>query len=298
MDPGTASLIVGGAGILSNALGLGQQKQQQVNYSNPSQDYLALYGPILAAGNTDLTRDLAGAQIAQGKLSGTEAAALSLGANTQSNYILNQLSKESQATQLQAGIGSALATGNIQLPYQAGLGKLATELTPTETLKKLSESYGTGLSDITKTGTGYAGEISKQAPEGTVALGREGLAQEGKLAGQLLDDSSQLGQIAQNVTGLLGQSSLQGKTTLEQQTLANEKELLQPTATALAQAGYNTLAGQNQAVNAILNSNLRINEKQEDLRGRLAEYRALGERDLAKTRYGAQLALAGNRMFA
>jgi hypothetical protein len=85
---------------------------------------------------------------------------------------------------------------------------------------------------------------------------------------------------------------------LQDRVLQGETSLLTPTATALAQAGLSAQQTRNKQVSDLTTSNLRIAERQEDTRNALALQRGQIEGQLALKRFGAGMALAGQRSFA
>jgi hypothetical protein len=85
---------------------------------------------------------------------------------------------------------------------------------------------------------------------------------------------------------------------LQQVGLQGETQLLLPTATAAAQTGLEAAKTRNQQVLATTQTNLNIAKAQEDTRNALALQRGQVEGQLAMKRFGAGMAMAGQRAFA
>jgi hypothetical protein len=85
---------------------------------------------------------------------------------------------------------------------------------------------------------------------------------------------------------------------LQKTALAGETSLLQPTAQAQAQAGLEAARTRNQLATDISKTNLDISKMQENTRNQLALQRGQVEGQLALKRFGAGMALAGQRSFA
>jgi hypothetical protein len=85
---------------------------------------------------------------------------------------------------------------------------------------------------------------------------------------------------------------------LQQVGLQGETQLLLPTATAAAQTGLEAAKTRNQQLLATTQTNLNIAKAQEDTRNALALQRGQVEGQLAMKRFGAGMAMAGQRAFA
>ncbi len=85
---------------------------------------------------------------------------------------------------------------------------------------------------------------------------------------------------------------------LQKTALAGQTSLLQPGAQAQAQATLDAAQTRNKMVSDISRTNLDIAKMQENTRSQLAVQRGNIEGQLALKRYGAGMALAGQRMFA
>ncbi len=85
---------------------------------------------------------------------------------------------------------------------------------------------------------------------------------------------------------------------LQKTALAGQTSLLQPGAQAQAQATLDAAQTRNKMVSDISRTNLDISKMQENTRSQLAVQRGNIEGQLALKRYGAGMALAGQRMFA
>jgi len=85
---------------------------------------------------------------------------------------------------------------------------------------------------------------------------------------------------------------------LQKTALAGQTSLLQPGAQAQAQATLDAAQTRNKMVSDISRTNLDIAKMQENTRSQLAVQRTKTEGELALKRYGAGMALAGQRMFA
>jgi len=139
--------------------------------------------------------------------------------------------------------------------------------------------------DLTAAGlqTGIASQLASSA----IGLGEA--AGKAKLATEMLgpETASALAKQFGTTAGALQQTGLQGET-----------QLLLPTATAAAQAGLDAMKGRTQQMLATTQTNLNIAKAQEDTRNALALQRGQIEGQLALKRFGAGMAMAGQRAFA
>jgi hypothetical protein len=139
--------------------------------------------------------------------------------------------------------------------------------------------------DLTAAGlqTGIASQLASSA----IGLGEA--AGKAKLATEMLgpETASALAKQFGTTAGALQQTGLQGET-----------QLLLPTATAAAQAGLDAAKGRTQQMLATTQTNLNIAKAQEDTRNALALQRGQVEGQLALKRFGAGMAMAGQRAFA
>ena len=139
--------------------------------------------------------------------------------------------------------------------------------------------------DLTAAGlqTGIASQLASSA----IGLGEA--AGKAKLATEMLgpETASALAKQFGTTAGALQQTGLQGET-----------QLLLPTVTAAAQTGLEAAKTRNQQVLATTQTNLNIAKAQEDTRNALALQRGQVEGQLAVKRFGAGMALAGQRAFA
>lgn len=139
--------------------------------------------------------------------------------------------------------------------------------------------------DLTSAGlqTGIASQLASSA----IGLGEA--AGKAKLATEMLGPETAAALTKQfgTTAGALQQTGLQGET-----------QLLLPTATAAAQTGLEAAKTRNQQVLATTQTNLNIAKAQEDTRNALALQRGQVEGQLALKRFGAGMALAGQRAFA
>lgn len=139
--------------------------------------------------------------------------------------------------------------------------------------------------DLTSAGlqTGIASQLASSA----IGLGEA--AGKAKLATEMLgpETASFLAKQFGTTAGALQQVGLQGET-----------QLLLPTVTAAAQTGLEAAKTRNQQMLATTQTNLNIAKAQEDTRNALALQRGQVEGQLALKRFGAGMALAGQRAFA
>jgi hypothetical protein len=139
--------------------------------------------------------------------------------------------------------------------------------------------------DLTAAGlqTGIASQLASSA----IGLGEA--AGKAKLATEMLgpETASTLAKQFGTTAGALQQTGLQGET-----------QLLLPTATAAAQTGLEAAKTRNQQMLATTQTNLNIAKAQEDTRNALALQRGQVEGQLALKRFGAGMAMAGQRAFA
>jgi hypothetical protein len=139
--------------------------------------------------------------------------------------------------------------------------------------------------DLTAAGlqTGIASQLASSA----IGLGEA--AGKAKLATEMLgpETAAALAKQFGTTAGALQQTGLQGET-----------QLLLPTATAAAQAGLDAAKGRTQQMLATTQTNLNIAKAQEDTRNALALQRGQVEGQLALKRFGAGMAMAGQRAFA
>lgn len=293
MDPFSALLggfgsgaASAGIGVLANAVGLGNQRQP-TQYVDPNAAWINMAGPLLAGGNTAQSAAMTREGIAGGLYGGALSTMYGADTSSQLNNILTQLTKEASGAALQGTVAGQQAGLAMQLPYQGKLGELGTELAPVQTLQDFSKQFGASLGAMSQTGLASTAELGKtgilaetelrkQGVGGTLELGKENVASQTALGGKTLDTSAAL----QNTT------------------LTGEQALLQPTSTALAQAGAQTLAGQNQLASDIAKNNLSILKGQEDTRNALIRQQGDIAGQLALRRWGAQQAAGGHARFA
>jgi hypothetical protein len=120
-------------------------------------------------------------------------------------------------------------------------------------------------------------------------IGNQDLAAKARTSTELLGPET-----AANLTKLYAQ----GVSDLQKTGLVGETTLLNPTAQAQATAGLQANLARNQLASDISKTNLDISKMQEDTRNKLALQRGQVEGQLALKRFGAGLALAGQRSFA
>lgn len=139
--------------------------------------------------------------------------------------------------------------------------------------------------DLTSAGlqTGIASQLASSA----IGLGEA--AGKAKLATEMLGPETAAALTKQfgTTAGALQLAGTQGET-----------QLLLPTATAAAQTGLEAAKTRNQQVLATTQTNLNIAKAQEDTRNALALQRGQVEGQLAMKRFGAGMAMAGQRAFA
>ena len=217
------------------------------------------------------------------------------------------------------GVGSALSgLGALGSAFMGGGGQadyssLYAQLVPGQVKTTLA---GQELAAMMGAYTGILGARSNVAQEG--ALGQFDVARQKDLtsaglqtgiASQLASSAIGLGEAAGKAklaTEMLGPETAaslaeQCGTTagaLQQVGLQGETQLLLPTATAAAQTGLEAAKTRNQQVLATTQTNLNIAKAQEDTRNALALQRGQVEGQLAMKRFGAGMAMAGQRAFA
>ena len=217
------------------------------------------------------------------------------------------------------GVGSALSgLGALGSAFMGGGGQadyssLYAQLVPGQVKTTLA---GQELAAMMGAYTGILGARSNVAQEG--ALGQFDVARQKDLtsaglqtgiASQLASSAIGLGEAAGKAklaTEMLGPETAaslakQFGTTagaLQQVGLQGETQLLLPTATAAAQTGLEAAKTRNQQVLATTQTNLNIAKAQEDTRNALALQRGQVEGQLAMKRFGAGMAMAGQRAFA
>lgn len=121
------------------------------------------------------------------------------------------------------------------------------------------------------------------------ALGNQDLRNKALMATEMLGPESAAKALQQYTSAV---------STLQNTALTGETNLLQPTAQAQAQAGLQANMMRNQLASDIAKTNLDISRMQEDTRNKLALQRGQVEGQLAMKRFGAGLALAGQRAFS
>jgi hypothetical protein len=218
------------------------------------------------------------------------------------------------------GVGSALSgLGALGSAFMGGGGgqadysSLYAQLVPGQIKTTLA---GQELAAMLGTYTGILGARSNVAQES--ALGQFDVAKQKDLsssglqlgiAASAADKKQQLDlQRGQSLlaTELLGPETAASLTkqfgttagALQQVGLQGETQLLLPTATAAAQTGLEAAKTRNQQVLATTQTNLNIAKAQEDTRNALALQRGQVEGQLAMKRFGAGMAMAGQRAFA
>jgi hypothetical protein len=218
------------------------------------------------------------------------------------------------------GIGSALGgLGSLTSAFtgggggQADFSSLYAQLMPGQVKATLA---GQELAAMTGAYTGLLGNRANVALES--ALGQFDVAKQKDLtaaglqtgiASQLASSAIGLGEAAGKAklaTEMLGPETAaalakQFGTTagaLQQTGLQGETQLLLPTATAAAQTGLEAAKTRNQQMLATTQTNLNIAKAQEDTRNALALQRGQVEGQLAIKRFGAGMAMAGQRAFA
>jgi len=297
MDPLT-TLAIGGAisGIGAVANNLTKPKEPKVDTS--ADLYAQIFGPMsggLAQAQTFATTT---AQIEAGKLAGLQAMYGGAETNAQLGAFEQGLREQNAAVGLQTGIASQSAGAELGLEESAGKGKLAAELQPVQTAGELAKSYADAASKISQQGTLSLGDIAGKEISGTQALGQQGIQAQQGIAEKTIGAASEQGAAAQQGTSLLANTLQQGTTELGKTTLSGETNLLQPTATKLADSATAALAGENALAQNIAKTNLDIRKQQESTRNQLALQRGQVEGQLAMKRFGLQAALGGHAMFA
>ena len=217
------------------------------------------------------------------------------------------------------GVGSALSGGGSLLSSFLGGGgqaDYASMYAPLVAGQPKINIAGQELAAMMGAYTGILGARSNVAQEG--ALGQFDVARQKDLtsaglqtgiASQLASSAIGLGEAAGKAklaTEMLGPETAaflakQFGTTagaLQQVGLQGETQLLLPTATAAAQTGLEAAKTRNQQVLATTQTNLNIAKAQEDTRNALALQRGQVEGQLAMKRFGAGMAMAGQRAFA
>ena len=216
------------------------------------------------------------------------------------------------------GVGSALSGGGSLLSSFLGGGQAdyASMYAPLVAGKPKIDIAGQELAAMMGAYTGILGARSNVAQEG--ALGQFDVARQKDLtsaglqtgiASQLASSAIGLGEAAGKAklaTEMLGPETAaslakQFGTTagaLQQVGLQGETQLLLPTATAAAQTGLEAAKTRNQQLLATTQTNLNIAKAQEDTRNALALQRGQVEGQLAMKRFGAGMAMAGQRAFA
>jgi len=219
------------------------------------------------------------------------------------------------------GVGSALSGGGSLLSSflgggQADYSQLYGPMAALAANNVRASIAGQELAAMTGTYTGLLGARSNVAQES--ALGQFDVAKQKDLslsgiqlgiAASAADKKQQLDlQRGQSLlaTELLGPETAASLTkqfgttagALQQVGLQGETQLLLPTATAAAQTGLEAAKTRNQQVLATTQTNLNIAKAQEDTRNALALQRGQVEGQLAMKRFGAGMAMAGQRAFA
>lgn len=218
------------------------------------------------------------------------------------------------------GVGSALSgLGALGSAFMGGGGgqadysSLYSQLVPGQVKTTLA---GQELAAMMGAYTGLLGSRSSVAQES--ALGQFDVAKQKDLtsaglqtgiASQLASSAIGLGEAAGKAklaTEMLGPETAAALTkqfgttagALQQTGLQGETQLLLPTATAAAQTGLEAAKTRNQQMLATTQTNLNIAKAQEDTRNALALQRGQVEGQLAIKRFGAGMAMAGQRAFA
>jgi hypothetical protein len=155
----------------------------------------------------------------------------------------------------------------------------------------VAQESALGQFDVAKqkdlTAAGLQTGIASQLASSAIGLGEA--AGKAKLATEMLgpETAASLAKQFGTTAGALQQTGLQGET-----------QLLLPTATAAAQTGLEAAKTRNQQMLATTQTNLNIAKAQEDTRNALALQRGQVEGQLALKRFGAGMAMAGQRAFA
>jgi hypothetical protein len=219
------------------------------------------------------------------------------------------------------GVGSALSGGGSLLSSflgggQADYSQIYGPMAGMAANNVRATLAGQELAAMTGAYTGLLGARSNVAQES--ALGQFDVAKQKDLSSSGL----QLGIAAQLASSAIGLGEAAGKAklatemlgpetaaslakqfgttagALQQVGLQGETQLLLPTATAAAQTGLEAAKTRNQQVLATTQTNLNIAKAQEDTRNALALQRGQVEGQLAMKRFGAGMAMAGQRAFA
>jgi hypothetical protein len=287
--------FLGGAGTLVGNL---INKPQQQQYRDPMADFNMLYGGTLSAGNLRLSAAQQREAAAQGALYGLTAMQAGGYQQAQQGAINEAVAEQGAAASLQAGIAGQYAGSDIGLLTKGKESQIATELTPVETAKDFAKQYGEAASNLAQVGSKALGTIGDRLTSETGATGRTGIESQTTLGVKQMEGASQLGMGAQAGTASIGQQTLASQADVAGNTLRGETSLLQPTATTLAQAGGEALAGQNRLAAQIASTNLDIAKAQENTRNQLAIQRGQIEGQMALRRLGAQMAAQGRASFA
>jgi hypothetical protein len=155
----------------------------------------------------------------------------------------------------------------------------------------VAQESALGQFDVAKqkdlTAAGLQTGIASQLASSAISLGES--VGKAKLATEMLgpETAASLAKQFGTTAGALQQVGLQGET-----------QLLLPTATAAAQTGLEAAKTRNQQLLATTQTNLNIAKAQEDTRNALALQRGQVEGQLAMKRFGAGMAMAGQRAFA
>ena len=135
--------------------------------------------------------------------------------------------------------------------------------------------------------SGLQAGIASQYASSAIGLGD--LAGKAKIATEMMGPE---------VASALTKQYAEGVQQLATEGLKGQTALLTPGATALAQSFTDAQRATNKLAGDIASTNLRIKEQQENTRNQLALQRGNVEGQLAIKRFGASMALAGQRAFA
>jgi len=212
---------------------------------------------------------------------------------------------------LAGGVGSLFGGGGRSQTDYASL--YASQLAPGVTglsiagqeLGALMAPYISGLQGQLQFGAQTSYDQFQQASNRDTTQGALQAGIASQYASNVLDLQSKTGS-AKLATELLGPETAASlaKTyastvgDLQKTALAGQTSLLQPGAQAQAQATLDAAQTRNKMVSDISRTNLDIAKMQENTRGKLAEQQGGYAGQLALKRYGAGMALAGQRMFA
>lgn len=221
------------------------------------------YAAQLGAGQQAVTSAANAAAQATGAELGALGLEARLAADQQLAGYTTALARGQAAQGLELGRASQYASALTDLQSKTGESKLALSLMPAETQKSLADVYGQAASLMGKETTTKLGDIGT----GSVTSG-------GAILGQ----------------GVAGAAKAYDSGALA--------ELYKPSNVAAAEAGAQTVAGQNKLVSDIVSTNLRIAEQQEATRNQLALQRSNIEGQLALKRFGRSTALAGKASIA